>query len=208
MQTIIHLLFTCQQLFQKGTRGLKIWHTRISVLLLLLDWHPGNRYQKNVKKHPTGSPVEGEWRGSWKLPPKTQIKIPQAASLPSILEPPERKHKASHNSLTIFQTHTKPGCLVVGLRPCTHLGNFIQQFVVFLSFLKSAQIAAHSKKQRGESQSSNSPRTERQVNWKGITLQTWLLFFISHFSPETDKPLFAGSTSRAGAQQHALLRFP
>lgn len=131
----------------KWKRGLKIWQTRTSVLLLLFDWHLGSRYKKNVKKNPTGSHLEGEWRGSWKLPPKIQIKTPQAASLPSILKSPERKHKASHNSLTIFQTNTKPGYLVAGLRPCTHLGNFIQQFVVFLSFLKSAQIAAHSKKQ-------------------------------------------------------------
>lgn len=77
-----------------------------------------------------------------------QNKKPQLASLPLILKSTERKNKASHSSLTIFQTNTKPGCLVAGNRPCTHLGNFIQQFVVFLSFLKSAQIAAHSKKQR------------------------------------------------------------
>lgn len=77
-----------------------------------------------------------------------QNKKPQLASLPLILKYTERKNKASHSSLTIFQTNTKPGCLVAGNRPCTHLGNFIQQFVVFLSFLKSAQIAAHSKKQR------------------------------------------------------------
>lgn len=75
-------------------------------------------------------------------------KSPQPASLPLILKCTETKNKASHNSPSIFHTHTKPGCLVAGLRACTHLGNFIQQFVVFLSFLKSAQIAAHSKKQK------------------------------------------------------------
>lgn len=67
---------------------------------------------------------------------------------------------------------------------CTHLWNFIEQFVVFLSLLKSAQIAAHSNKQH-KSKASNFPSTERQMHWQGITLQTWLLFFISHSSPET-----------------------
>lgn len=46
--------------------------------------------------------------------------------------------------------NTKPGCFSCRLQSCTHLGNFVQEFVVFLSFLKSAQIAAHSRKQ-GES---------------------------------------------------------
>lgn len=103
---------------------------------------------QNVKKNPTGSHLKGEWQGSWKLPPKTKIKSPKPASLPSILKCTERKNKASQNSFTILQTKHKAWLLVAGIRPCTHLGNFIQQFVVFLSFLKSAQIAAHSKKQR------------------------------------------------------------
>lgn len=139
--------FQMSTLFQ-NERGVSKYYS-VTPLTWLTPWQEIQKMLKRI-------PQEVIWRGSGKetrkLPPKTKIKSPQPASLLSILKSTERKIiiiiKLATIHLPSFQTNTKPGCWGAGIRPCTHLGNFIQQFVVFLSFLKSAQIAAHSKKQR------------------------------------------------------------
>lgn len=86
-----------------------------------------------------------------KLKTATQNQNKKPPTSKSALNPEiywKEKIKLATIHLPSFRQTQSLACLVAGLRPCTHLGNFIQQFVVFLSFLKSAQIAAHSKKQR------------------------------------------------------------
>lgn len=119
---------------------------------------------QNVKKNPTGSHLKGEWQGNWKLPPKRQIKSPQTSSLPSIPKCTERqKIKQARHRFPLLRWTQSLAALGYCLQTCTHLGNFVQQFVVFLSLLKSAQIAAHSRKQRESTNLLVSP--ELQGKW-------------------------------------------
>lgn len=154
--------------------------------LLLYDWHLGRRCTKMLKESHRKSSEGGV--------ANDQKTTGTQNSYNYLLTPPNnlasnfakrKKGKAKQKHLYLLcAKNTDFYSGGTGNILCTHLWNFIEQFVVLLSLLKSAEIAAHPNKQH-KSKASNFPSTARQMHWQGITLQTWLLFFISHSSPET-----------------------